>query len=102
MRWFRENEKEASSRRFFFAARMRSPGPGTNGINCDYIACHNHKETGKCLVTLNEKMIPSYNLLSDVAYDEITCPQLKEQFDVLYFGTFTHSNNNKNNVLRME
>lgn len=57
------------------------------GINCDYIARHNHKETGKCLVTLNEKMIPSYNLLSDVAYDEITCPQLNEDFDVLYFGT---------------
>ena len=57
------------------------------GVGTNYIAIHNHKETGKCLVTLNEKMIPSYNLLSDVAYDEISYPQLNEDFDVLYFGT---------------
>ncbi len=45
------------------------------------------KETGKCLVTLDENSIPSYDLLSDVAYDYISCDKVAEPFDVLYFGT---------------
>lgn len=45
------------------------------------------KETGKCLVTLDENQIPSYNLLSDVAYDYISCDGVKGDFDALYFGT---------------
>ena len=57
------------------------------GVGCDYISIHQHKQTGKCLVTLNEKMIPSYNLLSDVAYDEICMPLSTDEFDVFYFGT---------------
>jgi len=58
------------------------------GVHCDYITELSTKETGKCLVTLDEHRIPSYNLLSDVAYDAIEKPNLKEEnFDVLYFGT---------------
>ena len=46
------------------------------------------KETGKCLVTLNEKMIPSYNLLNNVAYDYIDSSAINEEsFDALYFGS---------------
>lgn len=45
------------------------------------------KETGKCLVTLDENSIPSYNLLNDVAYDAISCDGIREDFDLLYFGT---------------
>ncbi len=45
------------------------------------------RETGKCLVTLDENSIPSYNLLNDVAYDRISTCGIAEDFDLLYFGT---------------
>ena len=70
------------------------------GVGCDYIFKHDHKETGKCLVTLNEKMIPSYNLLSDVAYDEICMPLSTEEFDVLYFGTLALRSDYNFNALK--
>ena len=57
------------------------------GINIDYITI-SEKETGKCFVTLNDKQIPSYNLLNNVAYDDIKKPAIaKGFFDALYFGT---------------
>lgn len=52
-----------------------------------YVPALSEKETGKCLVTLDENSIPSYNLLNDVAYDCISCDGIDEDFDVLYFGT---------------
>lgn len=52
-----------------------------------YVPALSEKETGKCLVTLDENSIPSYNLLNDVAYDCISCRGIDEDFDVLYFGT---------------
>ncbi len=55
-------------------------------INTDYICCDDTRQTGKCLVTLDENKIPSYNLLEDVAYDYIQMPD-DGDFDVLYFGT---------------
>lgn len=57
------------------------------GMKDTYISALDSKETGKCLVTLDEHLIPSYNLLSDVAYDYISCDTVTEAFDVLYFGT---------------
>lgn len=59
------------------------------GVHCEYIYRHPQKDTGKCLVTLDENGIPSYNLLTDVAYDYIPEPNItkKETFDVLAFGT---------------
>lgn len=57
-------------------------------LHTDFVVVDPQHETGKCLVTLNEQMIPSYNLLSDVAYDYIPVPQVgSEKPDVLYFGT---------------
>lgn len=57
-------------------------------LRTDFVAVDPRHETGKCLVTLNQQMIPSYNLLSDVAYDYIPLPQVGDQKpDVLYFGT---------------
>jgi fructokinase len=53
-----------------------------------YTPALTEKETGKCLVTLDENSIPSYNLLTDVAWDDIRCQSAaKDAFDVLYFGT---------------
>ncbi len=70
------------------------------GINTSYIS-FSEKETGKCIVTLNEKQIPSYNLLDNVAYDYIKKPTFTEAFfDVLYFGTLALRNENNRNVLK--
>lgn len=58
------------------------------GINTSFVAIVSKKETGKCLVTLDENKIPSYNLLNDVAYDYIKKPEIPENtFDVFAFGT---------------
>ena len=59
------------------------------GVQTDYIARSKEKETGKCLVTLDENAIPSYNLMQDVAYDYIDCDAIGSGFDVLYFGTLS-------------
>ncbi len=59
------------------------------GISTEYIAELSDKQTGCCLVTLNEQKVPGYNLLQDVAYDYIPCPKGEESFDVLYFGTLS-------------
>ena len=67
------------------------------GIKTDYINI-SEKETGKCLVTLDENQIPSYNLLDGVAWDYIENKNvLSEDFDVLYFGTLAlrHGENRK-------
>jgi len=59
------------------------------------------RETGKCLVTLDEKRIPSYDLLKDVAYDYIKMPCFPHNFfDVLYFGTLALRRENNLNVLK--
>lgn len=44
---------------------------GNYGIRPDFL-CRNDKPTGQCLVTLNEKGVPQYNVLTDVAYDNVT------------------------------
>ena len=52
-----------------------------------------NKPTGQCLVTLNERGIPSYNVLRDVAYDNIALNDNDIEkinrygFDAIYFGT---------------
>ena len=57
------------------------------GLSTKYVSVLEHKQTGKCLVTLDENSVPSYNLLQDVAYDYISCENITDEFDVLYFGT---------------
>lgn len=56
-------------------------------VGTEYISFA-EKQTGKCVVSLDENQIPSYNLLDDTAYDYIQTPNFgAENFDVLYFGT---------------
>lgn len=57
------------------------------GVLTDFVSLSAEKQTGKCLVTLDENGIPSYDLKQDVAYDYIDCDQVNEDFDVLYFGS---------------
>ena len=58
-------------------------------VKTDFVSVNNEKETGKCIVTLNENGVPSYNVLTDVAYDYIKAPDnvYELQFDVFCFGT---------------
>ena len=58
-------------------------------VKTDFISVNQEKETGKCIVTLNENGVPSYNVLTDVAYDYIKTPDnIKNlEFDVFCFGT---------------
>lgn len=56
------------------------------GVHTDCVARLNDKQTGACMVTLNEAGVPQYDLLSDVAYDHIPPVDLLAA-DVLYFGT---------------
>lgn len=70
------------------------------GISTDYVSIVK-QETGKCLVTLDAKHIPSYDLLNNVAYDYIQKPDISNEcFDVLYFGTLALRNENNMTVLK--
>ncbi len=57
------------------------------GVLTDCISMSSVKETGQCLVTLDENAVPTYDLKRDVAYDYIDCDNINEAFDVLYFGS---------------
>lgn len=57
------------------------------GIHTDYVAVLDSKRTGRCLVTLDDNFVPTYDLLQDTAYDRIPCDRVPDAFDVLYFGT---------------
>lgn len=68
-------------------------------ISTEYVFKCGEKETGKCLVTLDENQVPTYNLLSDVAYDYIPTDKVFDDFDVLYFGTISlREEYNKNSL----
>ena len=57
-------------------------------INTEYVSVSDSVPTGRCDVTLGENGIPSYNILENVAYDNIVLPDhLNRNFDVLAFGT---------------
>ncbi len=58
-------------------------------VNTDYVNVDKQLQTGQCIVKLDEKGIPTYNLLRNVAYDHIECRAENEQFDALYFGTLS-------------
>lgn len=62
------------------------------GLLTDYVSRSTVKQTGKCLVSLNENAIPTYDLKQYVAYDYIDCDNVNEEFDVLYFGTLALRN----------
>lgn len=57
------------------------------GIGTSYINILPDRETGKCIVTLDENSVPTYDLLTDMAYDHIKYPKLDGKFDILAFGT---------------
>ena len=62
------------------------------GMDCRYIKVTDFP-TGQCIVTLDKDGVPAYNVLKDVAYDNISITDNdleqieKQNFDALYFGT---------------
>lgn len=69
------------------------------GVKTDYVSVLNTLETGKCLVTLDCNKVPKYKLLNNVAYDNIVCENIPNNFDVLYFGTLALRNGFNRNSL---
>ena len=70
------------------------------GVGTKYL-CRTDVETGKCLVSLNERGVPAYNLLDNVAYDYMEKLDLNdENFELLYFGTLSLRHENNIAVLR--
>ena len=59
----------------------------------DLVAMVPEKQTGKCIVTLDEAGMPKYDLLQDVAYDYIPAAVENGEYDVLYFGTLAMRQN---------
>ena len=56
------------------------------GVKTDLVS-RSHKATGRCAVTLDERGVPSYDVLCDTAYDDISAPSELAGFDLLAFGT---------------
>ena len=73
------------------------------GIKPEYVSVWNDLPTGKCAVTLGENGIPSYNILENVAYDQIALPDhLNQKFDVIAFGTLAlRSKQNRESLERV-
>lgn len=73
------------------------------GLKTDYVSISKTHETGKCLVKLDSKGMPSYNLLDNVAYDYILEPDLSNvNFDAFYFGTLALRNaKNRETILKI-
>ena len=63
------------------------------GVKTDFVQTVQAAPTGQCLVKLNARSVPSYNVLKNVAYDGICLTEddlaqvRAQKFDVLYFGT---------------
>ena len=58
-------------------------------IHTDHVNILDGIPTGNCVVTLDSAGIPSYDLWNDVAYDRISCDNITDDYDVLYFGTLS-------------
>lgn len=58
------------------------------GVGTEYVEVIKKMPTGYCEVILDAEGVPSYNLVADVAYDNIPCPKkIKDTYDALYFGS---------------
>jgi len=75
------------------------------GVKTDFI-CRGDKSTGRCIVSLDEKGIPSYNVLTDTAYDNITADDKlidairRVNPDLFYINTLAQRNSVSRKALR--
>jgi len=70
------------------------------GVSAEFVTRNPEKQTGCCMVTLDERSVPSYDLLQDVAYDHISDALVTGSFDVLYFGTLALRSSENLHTLR--
>ena len=75
------------------------------GVYTDYIG-KNSYPTGRCLVTLDENKLPSYNLMTNASYDftslcdEETEKIAKSNFDAVCFGTLAQRSEKTRETLK--
>ena len=72
-----------------------------HGIHTDFVQKNNF-QTGKCLVTLDNNGVPSYNVLTNTAYDNIELSDTtieRLNGDVFYFNTLIQRNSVSKNTL---
>ena len=74
---------------------------GELGVKTDCVSI-SKKATGSCIVKLNEKGVPSYDLVRDTAYDDISLPDVSnaDGFDVLAFGTLALRDRHNREILK--
>ncbi|MBR5615045.1 MAG: hypothetical protein IKT39_06220 [Clostridia bacterium] len=76
------------------------------GLKKDFVAVNPQKRTGVCNVTLDEHGQPEYDLVFDVAYDNISASNTEiecinsHKFDVLYFGSLAQRNSVSANTVK--
>ena len=73
-----------------------------HGIHTDFVK-ENIFSTGKCIVTLDANGVPSYNVLKNTAYDNITLTDEETEnldCDVFYFNTLIQRNEVSRNTLK--
>lgn len=68
------------------------------GVGSDYVA-KTDLPTGYCKVTL-DGVKPTYELMNGVAYDHIPRPEIKGEYDALYFGTLAQRSGISQNTLK--
>ena len=68
-------------------------------VNCNYLAVTEEDETGKCIVTDGEGGLPSYEIMSRAAFDCIPFTDIREEMDVVAFGTLSLRHENNRTVL---
>jgi fructokinase len=69
------------------------------GVFTDYVSVNPDFETGKCIVSLDENGVPSFNVKNNAAYDNIVSVP-DEYFDVVAFGTLAMRNSVSLNTLK--
>lgn len=75
------------------------------GIDDRYLEFNSYP-TGQCLVKLDEKRVPTFHVVENVAYDHITLTAAEraqlvaEPFDALYFGTLIQRSAGSRGTLR--
>ncbi len=75
------------------------------GVDCRFVK-RVDKPTGQCIVTLDENGLPSYNVIADTAYDNITVTddeitEIKgEKYKALYFGTLIQRGSTSREALK--
>jgi len=78
---------------------------GGFGVSGEYVK-RTPYPTGQCLVTLDERAVPSYNVLRGVAYDKITVEEddlasiQAKGYEALYFGTLVQRDRTSRDAVR--